>query len=166
MLTLLVAVLLLWLVLLKGQNPIPGLPLRWAGLLAAALALLNNLVGHFFAPLGLLLTPTVVVNTTACIVTARGSSSPVKVLVLTAIIIGHDIGLKLYAGGMHDNAGQGWMSAYLLMGLLPAYGGILFYVATRTAEPLFWRVLSVLLLPLLLAGYCYFFGNLGLGRSY
>ena len=85
---------------------------------------------------------------------------------LPLVIIGHDVGLKLYAGGRHDAEGQDWMMAFLFMGLLPPYGLLLFHLTRPGPEPRYQRVLSPLLFPPLLLGYLYCFGNLGMGRSY
>ena len=159
-------VLILWLILVKWRNLLTHLPLTLAGVLAAALALFNNLAGHFLAPMGILLTPAVVLMAAWLILSARTGSSLLKVALLALIIIGHDVGIKLYAGGQHDSEGQGWMIAFLFMGLLPTYGLLLYHLSRPGPEPRSRRVLSGLLFPLLLLGYLYCFSNLGIGRSY
>lgn len=91
---------------------------------ALGLALLsvtvNGLIGHFFAPTGIMLTPIVLTITTflVCLKTKN-----IKVFFLGTLsflfVALNDILIKLYSGGEHDNEGYGWMHLLLFMGLVP-----------------------------------------------
>lgn len=135
--------------------------------IAAGVIIFNLLLGHFFAPTGMMLTPVALTLSTAVIVFGTNNLRPT---ILTSIILGliilHDIGLKLFAGGMHDGPGQGWLHLMLFMGLVPAYILTVIGVFRNKQAQLTEQVLSLLIFPLIMAGHVYLFSDLGLGRYY
>ncbi|GAB2784335.1 hypothetical protein HNQ93_002425 [Hymenobacter luteus] len=139
-----------------------------ATLLSALLLAGNVLLGYYLAPWEILLTPVVIVATTLLLLTARSSrpTPMLRTLLLAGLICGHDMGVKLYGGGSHDAEGQGFIHAFLLMGLLPAYGILVLKVSQlKGVVPGYLRVAACLLFPLLLALYLYFFGEVGYGLA-
>ncbi|QJX48626.1 hypothetical protein HMJ29_17555 [Hymenobacter taeanensis] len=123
----------------------------------------NTLLGHYAAPFGILLTPIVVLILTGTLLPlyATYSMSLQRVLWLALLICAHDVGTKLFAGGAHDAEGQGLVHALLFMGVLPAYGYILYQATHHKEWPLRTRVGMALLFPAVLSVYLYFFAGLG-----
>lgn len=139
-----------------------------ATLLSALLLSSNVLLGYYAAPWEILLTPVVLVVTSLLLLTARSARpTPVlRALLLALLICGHDMGVKLYGGGSHDAEGQGFIHAFLFMGLLPAYGILILKVSQlKGLVPWHIRLAACLLFPLVLAVHLYFFGALGHGVS-
>lgn len=131
-------------------------------LFSLVIIFLNVLIGHFFAPNGIVFTPFVIVLISIIIGIMGKEISPVrKSLILAGIIMLHDIGMKLYAGGSHDGMGVGWMNLMLIIGSVPAY--IIIVIATfkysKTNSLIKWKVL--LLFPLIIWIHLILFGELG-----
>ena len=136
-------------------------------LIATGVIVVNLILDHFFAPTGLMLTPVALTISTAIIVFGTVKLRPI---ILTVIILGliilHDIGIKLYGGGTHDGAGQGWIHLMLFIGLVPAYILTLIGIFRSKRAQLTEKIISLLIFPLILAGHLYLFTDLGLGRHY
>ncbi|WP_151088560.1 hypothetical protein [Hymenobacter baengnokdamensis] len=136
-------------------------------LLALVIALANDYADHLQAPIGILLTPLVIISITALLHTNRHPQLVLPAAVATALLLClHDAGIKLYGGGMHDLEGQGFVNLFLFAGLLPAY--LLQSSLVRRTQGVSPRVKRWTLWvgPLLVGSYLLFFGSLGLGRSY
>lgn len=134
---------------------------------ALGIILLNLLIGHFFAPTGIMITPVILIASTALIVFNTRDKKPVlmSLLVLLMIIL-NDIGLKLYAGGAHDKEGQAWVHFMLFLGLIPS-----FFIMTRSILKseefaLEQKIVSIFLFPLVISAHLFFFSDLGIGRYF
>lgn len=140
-----------------------SLPLGYSLLLAGLLCIANTAVGHYLAPFGILLTPVVIGLLVSLLLPLKAtySSTLLRVFLLALLICAHDIGIKLYAGGTHDIEGQGFIHALLFMGLLPAYGYILYSAIRQQGLPLLTRVSVSLLFPLVISLHLFFFANVG-----
>lgn len=134
-------------------------------LLCAIIVITNALSGHFLAPSGILLTPFVVIAITSLIAFRTKNLRLVTKSILVFLLISlNDISLKLFAGGMHDGQGLGWMHFMLFLGLLPSF--IILLISILANELILSKVLALLLFPSLIALHLYFFNDLGLGRYY
>ncbi len=135
--------------------------------ISICIVVLNLLIGHFFAPWGLMFTPVVIVTVTTLIAfgleTLKYKWKSLLAFVLIAL---HDIGMKLYAGGSHDGPGQGWGQMLSLMGLLPAFGMLLIAVLRDKEETIANKSIAIVLFPVLIGIHFYISNNLGLGRYY
>ncbi|WP_157547545.1 hypothetical protein [Hymenobacter sp. DG25A] len=130
--------------------------------LCLVLVIGNVLLGYYCAPLEILLTPLVVIGTMWLLLAAGPYASPWLTSLLSAVLIcGHDAGVKLYGGGTHDSAGQGFIHAFLFFGLIPAYLLLLARLDQRPNLPASARLVANLLFPLLVGGYLSMFGWLG-----
>ena len=90
--------------------------------LSLIIIILNLIIGHFFAPIGILLTPIVLIGVSVLVAFfTKGLLSVWKSVVFSALIGIHDIGIKLYSGGRHDYEGLGFLHLMLFIGLVPAY---------------------------------------------
>ena len=143
------------------------LSLPAASLVALALCLANGMADHFFAPSGIIATPWVLVTVAALIHNARNARHALAgVVITTALCCLNDAGIKLYGGGMHDLEGQGFITLTLGVGLLAAYIFVALYLIRSAAMSNRAKLAAAVIMPLIIAGYLYFFGNLGLGRFY
>jgi hypothetical protein len=143
------------------------MPFPLALLLALTLALANDYADHYNAPIGILLSPLVIISITALLHTGRHPRLLLPAASCTALLIClHDAGIKLYGGGAHDLEGQGFINGFLFIGLLPAYLLQASLVRRTTgASPRHqrWALRAGLLL---VGSYLLCFGSLGLGRFY
>lgn len=138
-------------------------PLAVSLLLCVAVVVANNLLGHYFAPSGILLTPLVIMALTGWLLPRHStySHSLLRILLLALLICLHDAGTKLYAGGSHDAEGQGFIHLFLFLGLLPASGYIVYGLMRQRAEPVVSRVAAGLLFAAILGLYLWFSAGLG-----
>jgi hypothetical protein len=136
-------------------------------LIATGVIILNLILGHFFAPTGMMLTPVALIIATVIVVFTTKKLRPIYITqTVLGLIILHDIGLKLYSGGTHDREGFGWLHLMLFLGLVPSY--ILTIIGIIRNKQTNWteKILSILIFPLVIAGHLYLFDDLGLGRHY
>lgn len=130
--------------------------------LATLTVILNGLIGHFFAPNGILLTPIVLIITTSLVCFGTKNIKIMLLSVLTFLFVAlNDISLKLYSGGSHDNEGQGWVHLFLFVGLVPTFGILLATIFKRKEVTLSNRIIALVLFIGLIAGHLQMFNNLG-----
>jgi hypothetical protein len=135
--------------------------------LATLTVILNGLIGHFFAPNGIMLTPIVLTITTSIVCFGTKNIKPILLSVLTYLFVAlNDISIKLYSGGSHDNEGLGWIHLLLFVGLFPAFGILLATVLRRKEETVTNKIIAIVLFIGLVVGHLQVFSNLGLGRYY
>lgn len=127
----------------------------------------NGIIGHFFAPLGIDLTPLIIVITAELVLYASKNISLVWQSALVYLFIAiNDILIKLYSGGSHDNIGLVWIHFYMLIGLIPAGIMLLIKILRSNEESVFTKVTALFLFPALLYIHFQLFSHLGLGRYY
>jgi hypothetical protein len=127
--------------------------------------LTNVLIGRFYAPNGILFTPIVLpLITLIVIVFGIYLSLIAKIGIVTVYTILHDIGIKLFSGGSHDNEGYGWIHAFLLFGLILSYAIILVAIFTHQNSTRREKLIAALLLPIGIVVHLYFCSDLGIGR--
>jgi len=135
--------------------------------LATLTVILNGLIGHFFAPSGIMLTPIILTITTALVCFGTKNIKIVFISALTYLFVAlNDISIKLYSGGSHDSEGLGWIHMLLFVGLLPTFGILLTTIFKHKEETLTDKIIAVALFVGLIAGHLKLFSNLGLGRHY
>lgn len=135
--------------------------------IAALTVILNGLIGHFFAPNGILLTPVVLTITTLFVCFGTKNIKVIFISAFTYLFVSlNDISIKLYSGGTHDHEGLGWVHLFLFIGLAPTFLILLASVLSRKGENLMNKVIAVVLFIGLMAGHLHLFSNLGLGRHY
>ena len=135
--------------------------------LATLTVILNGLIGHFFAPFGIMLTPIVLTITTLLVCLRTKNINIIVLSLLTYFFVGfNDILIKLYSGGSHDSQGLGWIHMLLFVGLLPTFGILLSTIFRSKGEPLTNKIIALVLFVGLITGHLQLFSNLGLGRYY
>jgi hypothetical protein len=84
---------------------------------ATLTVILNGLIGHFFAPNGIMLTPIVLTITTSLVCFGTNNIKIILISALTYLFVAlNDISIKLYSGGSHDNEGLGLNTLYEMYG--------------------------------------------------
>lgn len=135
--------------------------------LALLIIILNGLLGHFFPPNSIFLTPIILTITSILVCFATKNIPIVFISILTiSFVVLNDIFIKLYAGGIHDNEGQDFITLFLFIGLLPACGVLIAAIFKRKEEGLINKIIAMVLFFGFTAIHLQLFGNLGLGRSY
>lgn len=135
--------------------------------LATFTVILNGLIGHFFAPNGILLTPIILTITTSIICFRTKNIKVIFISILTFSFVAlNDISLKLYSGGTHDNEGLGWIHLLLFVGLIPTFGILLSTVLKKKDEKSINKIFAIILFVSLISIHLQLFSNLGLGRHY
>jgi hypothetical protein len=135
--------------------------------LATLTVILNGLVGHFFAPNGILFTPIVLTITTSLICFGTKNFRVIFISILTFIFVAlNDISIKLYSGGSHDNEGLGFVHLLLFVGLVPTFGFLLYSILQHKEEKYINKIVAIILFVGLIATHLELFSDLGLGRSY
>lgn len=135
--------------------------------LAALTVISNGLIGHFFAPNGIMLTPFVLTITTLLVCFGTKNIRIIFISVLTYLFVAlNDISIKLYSGGSHDSEGLGLINGFLFLGLVPTFLILLASVLISRKENIKNKLIAVLLFFALIAAHLKVFGKLGLGRHY
>jgi len=136
-------------------------------LTSLVIVIANNIVGHFFAPNGITFTPIVLILISVLIGLLNTELTSIWKSILLAGLIGlHDIGIKLYSGGSHDNEGLGWVHGFLFIGLIPAYGILIGGIFKTKSESILKKIIAIILFPLIIWIHLELFSGLGLGRHY
>lgn len=136
-------------------------------LLSFLIIMLNLIIGHFFAPNGIIFSPLALIAITFAMVLGAKSLKPISLSAwITAFFVLHDVGIKLYAGGKHNNLGQGIIHLFLGIGLVFAYITLLVGIYKQKESSLVRKVIAALLLPVVMSIYLYFIDDLGIGRHY
>lgn len=110
----------------------PRWPLVYGFVLALTIVVTNVLADQYYAPLGILLTPVVVVAAVRLVAYTRPAWPLLQAGLSVALISLHDCGIKLLGGGTHDAEGQGFIFVFLFFSLLPAF---LVLVAALDQDP-------------------------------
>jgi len=135
--------------------------------IAVLTVILNGLIGHFFAPNGILLTPIVLTITTILVCFGTKNINSILISALTYLFVAlNDILIKLYSSGSHDYQGHGWIHLLLFIGLVPTFGILIATVFKRKEESVINKVIAISLFIGLIILHLHFFSNLGLGRYY
>ncbi|WP_035566302.1 hypothetical protein [Hymenobacter sp. IS2118] len=151
------------------MNPYPDTldrkPRLWQTLSGtAALIAANVMLNHYSAPNGIVMTPVVVFIGVYALSLTRRLRPFWLVLLAAGVVSIHDIGIKLYGGAMHDLEGQGFIFAFLFLGLIPSYLRLVSTVSNnkhaRKSE-IRW---ALLLFPVLILIHLSVTDDLGLGR--
>jgi len=135
------------------------------GLLIVIL-LLSILSGHFLPPVGLLLIPVTISLMTALIIfTGTDFSILIKSLLAYLFIGLNDIGIKLFAGGIHDPQGLGWIHMLLFVGLVPCFIMLVIGVLGDKKSANWVNAISILIFLLLIFAHLQVFETLGVPES-
>ena len=135
--------------------------------LCFGIVILNIIIDHLFAPIGMMLTPYILTIIAFLIAfMTKNISSFWKSILTFGLVAFHDIGIKLYGGGSHDIEGQGWIHVLLFIGLLPTFGILVTSIILDKQVTNLNKIIAILVFPSLISIYLYFFSNLGLGRYF
>jgi len=127
------------------------------------LLLVTTIVGHFFPPTSILVTPFVITVMTGLIMlTDYELPILIKSLISYSFIGLNDIGIKLFAGGIHDYEGLGWIYMLLLIGLVPCSIILIIGVLRDEKSVAITKLISVFIFVLLIYVHLELFNSVGL----
>jgi len=86
--------------------------IKYSILISFIIVLINGLIGHFFPPFGILLTPVLIIFISLLISFNKKISGILKSLILVFLIILNDVLIKLYCGGRHDSEGLIFLNTF------------------------------------------------------
>ena len=131
-------------------------------LLATLLLVISvAILGHYFAPLSIFMSPALIGITVFLIFRAQ-FTPVVTILIIIVTIIINDIFIKLYAGGIHDFEGAGFINLFLIISsIIATILSFIFLISERKLTIIYSLGLSMLI-PLLIYAYLSYFDFLGL----
>jgi hypothetical protein len=135
------------------------------GLLVLILAL-SIIISHFIAAVAIIGLPVIISLATGLIMFTDNGFSILTKAVIAYLFIGlNDIGIKLFAGGIHDYEGLGWIHMMLFIGLVPSI--IMLLIGTfRDKNSNIWIKLgSILIFVILISVHFLLFKKLGVPVS-
>lgn len=140
---------------------------RYIALVLSFTVVLGNvLADHFFSPIGIEISPIIIIIAVLFICAAKPAFSNLLMTCFVFMLIAiNDSGIKLYGGGIHDSEGQGFVN--LLFFICFISGLIMLLVAFFKNKQLssFNVIGPVILFFLLGYMYMHFFDQLGLDLS-
>jgi hypothetical protein len=126
--------------------------------------LLSVTIGHFLPPTGVLIIPVTISLMTGVIIFTNNEFNILTKSILCYLYIGlNDIGIKLFAGGINDSEGTGWVHLMLFIGLVPSLIMLLIGVFQDKRSTISTNVISILLFISLIFIHLQIFENLGMG---
>ena len=123
-------------------------------------------ISHFIAAVAIIGIPVIVSLTTGLVMFTKNDFSIVVKAVITYLCIGlNDIAIKLFAGGIHDYEGLGWINMMLFIGLVPSF--IMLLIGTfRDKNSTIWvKLSSVVLFAALIGLHFFLFIKLGVHEN-
>jgi len=131
------------------------------------LVLVNIILGHFFPPFGLLFTSVLIpIITVILCFNNHHLNYTFKAIIIYFFIALNDIGIKLFAGGIQDNEGQGFINLMLIVGVLLGFIYFLYSMFEDKATIILHKIISIVVFSALIVLHLNFFSWLGLGRSF
>jgi hypothetical protein len=131
-----------------------------------SLVTINGVLGHFFPPLGIDLTPLVIITSALLILLRFTANVYIKSLVLFGAVVLNDVLIKLYSGGNNDQVGLLWIHLFMLIGLIIGYPILIAAIIRDKEASKQNKMLAALAFLIALCIYYNIFYDLGLGRSY
>ena len=103
-------------------------------LISLFLVLLNNYYAIDNAPSSITYTPLLIGIITGIILFTSRIKSFYKFGIITSLVILNDLLIRLYAGGTHDNEGNGWIIGMLFIGLIISLIFIVIYYFVKKRQ--------------------------------
>ena len=89
-----------------------------------------------------------------------------KIIFVAGLLILNDVGLKLFAAGSHDQAGQSWQALFTVAGVILALCILIVAAVKDKSETWLLKICVLIAFPCLLIIHLYMTMNLGRGRYY
>ncbi len=126
------------------------------------LTLISNYLGHIYPPFSIDWTPILIGLFTGLVLYFTNFRLIIKFSLIIGLIIFNDILIKFYAGGTHDWEGVGWITVYLLLGLIISLVIIIIYGFTNQKENKKEYFLLIFAFSVLLFLYLSYFDSIGM----
>jgi hypothetical protein len=133
-------------------------------ILALLTLVLTNILGHYFPPTSIILSPFTIGLLTVLIL-FTGLKIGYRILLITLTIIFNDICIKKFAGGTHDLEGAGFINLSLIIGLIASTIIILIITITLKNTNTIIKIMLILMMPATVFLYLQYFGLYGLSFS-
>lgn len=133
-------------------------------LLSIGFIILSNVLGHFFPPSSIFLTPIVVGISTFLLATSCFNLA-LRILLIILALITNDILIKIFAGGIHDSQGAGWINLFFIIGIAISTILTIGILLTTQKGKISQIIMTPLLIPLTLSIYLSYFSFLGLSYA-
>jgi len=127
---------------------------------------LSIIMSHFLAAVAIIGIPIIISLATGLIMFIdNGLGILIKVVIAYLFIGLNDIGIKLFAGGIHDYEGLGWIHMMLFIGLVPSL--IMLLIGTfRDKNSTIWTKLgAIIIFVALISAHFQLFKKLGIPLS-
>jgi hypothetical protein len=129
--------------------------------LAALIVILNGIIGHYFAPNGILLTPIVLTITASLVCFGTKKIKHLFISFLTYFFVAlNDVSIKLFSGGTHDSEGLALINMFLLIGLAPTFSILWISILTKKVEKIKQQIIALIAFILLMTIHFILFKNL------
>ncbi|WP_291098119.1 MULTISPECIES: hypothetical protein [unclassified Flavobacterium] len=133
-------------------------------ILALLLIVLTNILGHYFPPTSITLSPLTIGLLTGLLIFTDFKFG-YRILLITLAIIVNDICIKDFAGGTYDLEGEGFISAFLIIGLIISTIIILIKTVVLKNMNAIVKIMLTLMMPVIMFLYLQYFGLYGLSFS-
>lgn len=137
---------------------------NWKVLLVTLVGVIaNSLIGHYFPPASIMITPIVLIIITVLISFTTIDFKPIwKSIWILIFVILNDLGIKFYAGGTLDLEGLGLITLMLLIGLIPSYTILVITSLNDKVVTKHHKRIAIFIFPIVLIIYLYLSINIGL----
>lgn len=133
-------------------------------ILAVLIIVITNMLGHYFPPTSITLTPITVILLTSLLM-FTDLKIGYRILCTTLAIIMNDICIKKFAGGTHDLEGADFINAFLMIGLIISTTIILIKTLIIKNINAVSKIMLVLMMPAIMFFYMQYFGRYGLSYA-
>jgi hypothetical protein len=133
-------------------------------LIAAFLILISNILGYFYAPSSIFITP-IIIGIITLIFLSLGFKLIYNIFLIGLAIIVNDILIKKISEGSYDIEGAGWINVFSILGLVTAVIITIFKLTFEKKRRLILEILITALLPVFILCYVYYFNFWGLAYS-
>lgn len=86
-------------------------------LLSIGLIILNNVLGHYFPPSSIFMAP-ILAGIISYLLATSSLKIHIQILLIVLSLVSNDVLTKLYAGGIHDLEGAGFINLFLIVGIV------------------------------------------------
>jgi hypothetical protein len=121
----------------------------------------TNILGHYFPPISIILSPVTIGLVTRLLITINFKLT-YRILLISLTIMLNDISIKTYAGGTHDSEGAGFINLFLIIGLIISV--IIIIEKTILNKPYKFnsKITLIIFFPTIMFFYLQYFSDYGL----
>lgn len=122
---------------------------------------ISNILGHYFAPTSIFITP-IIVPASVYLFVSIDTSKIVKALLAAFGLVLNDFLIKTYAGGTHDLEGLGWISLFAIPALIISTIVLTVFLIKDFKKTYISSIIGFILFATVVFSYANYFSNYGL----